>query len=166
MSDKNTHATGLRYHDSADGRVRLLVMDHHPAVRRGLKMRLALEEDLEVVGEAGDADGAIPLARALRPDVILLGAAMPGGPANTETLRTAAPHGVVVVSNFHDASTTRERTREASVATFVAKRRTQGVLLAAIGGAAPANAKRRLHERAPASREEDREDAVRDRGGS
>ena len=59
MADKNIHAKGLRYHDTDDGCVRLLVVDRHPAVRRDLKMRLALEEDLEVVGEAGGATGAL-----------------------------------------------------------------------------------------------------------
>ena len=60
MADKNTHAKGLRYHDTDDGCARLLVVDRQPAVRRGLKMSLGLEENLEVVGEAGDAEGEIP----------------------------------------------------------------------------------------------------------
>ena len=115
MADKNIHAKGLRYHDTDDGCVRLLVVDRHPAVRRDLKMRLALEEDLEVVSEAGgEAGGATevpPLARALRPDVILLDVEMPGGIANTEALRAAAPHSAVVVLTPHDDAATREQAR-------------------------------------------------------
>ena len=170
MADKNTHAKELRYHDTDDGCVRLLVVDRHPAVRRDLKMRLALEEDLEVVSEAGgEAGGATevpPLARALRPDVILLDVEMPGGIANTEALRAAAPHSAVVVLTPHDDAATREQAREAGVAALVAKRRTEGILLAAIRGVAPANAKRRRHGRAPVSREEEHTDAMRDRRGA
>ena len=165
MADKYNRADGLRDHASGAGPIRLLVVDRQPAVRRGLKMRLALEEDLEVVGEAGDADGAIPLARALRPDVILLDIEMPGGIANSEALR-AAPRSAVVVLTLRDDSATRERAREAGAAAFVAKRRTEGILLAAIRGVALANAKRRLHGRAPVSREEEHTDAMRNRRGA
>ncbi|MDQ5810801.1 MAG: hypothetical protein M3358_08630, partial [Actinomycetota bacterium] len=62
MADKYNRAHRLRDHASGVGPLRLLVVDRQPAIRRGLKMRLGLEEDLEVVGEAGDADGAFPLA--------------------------------------------------------------------------------------------------------
>lgn len=82
MIDKNTYADGLR--DHATGPVRLLLLDYRPAVRKGLKMRLALEGDLEVIGEAGDATEAIHLARALSPDVILVGAGTPGASNTAE----------------------------------------------------------------------------------
>jgi CheY-like chemotaxis protein len=130
MADKYIRADGLRDHASGAGPIRLLVVDCQPAVRRGLKMRLGLEEDLEVVGEAGDADGAIPLARALRPDVVLSDVGMPGGIATTEALR-AAPHGAVVVFTLCDDSAARERAGEAGVAAFVVRRWSRGVLLAA-----------------------------------
>lgn len=165
MADKYNRADGLRDHASGAGPIRLLVVDCQPAVRRGLETRLGLEEDLEVVGEAGDADGAIPLARALRPGMILSDVGMPGGIATTEAPRTA-PHGAVVVFTLRDDSATRERAREAGAAAFVAKRRTEGMLLAEIRRVVLANAKRRRHGRAPASGEEGQGDAVRERRGS
>ncbi len=114
--------------------IRLLLVDDQPAVRRGLRMRFALEEDLEVVGEAGDAIEAMLLARTLRPDVILMDVEMPGmsGIAATESLRAAAALSAVVVFTLRDDAATRERARAAGAAAFVAKHRTEEVLLAAI----------------------------------
>ena len=166
MADKYNRADRLRDHASGVGPIRLLVVDRQPAIRRGLKMRLGLEEDLEVVGEAGDAGGAFPLARALRPDVILLDIEMPGGIALTEALRAAAPHSAVVVLTLRDDAATREQARAAGAMAFVAKHRTEGILLASIRGVALANAKRRRHGRAPVSREKEHTDAMRDRRGA
>jgi DNA-binding NarL/FixJ family response regulator len=57
--------------------VRVLVVDDNPVVRSGLLALLALDERLDVVGEAGNGDQAITMARALRPDVTLLDIQMP-----------------------------------------------------------------------------------------
>lgn len=162
MIEKDTHADRLRDHASGASPIRLLlVVDRHPAVRRGLKMRLGLEKDLEVVGEARDVDGAIPLAQTLRPDVILMDVEMQGRVALAEALRPAAPHSAVVALALRDDSAARERAREAGATAFVDKHSTGGILLAAIRGVALANARRR--ERAPVGREKEHTDAMRDR---
>jgi DNA-binding NarL/FixJ family response regulator len=57
--------------------VRVLIVDDHAVVRAGLKLLLEAEDDLEPVGEAGNARDAIFQSRALKPDVILLDVVMP-----------------------------------------------------------------------------------------
>jgi DNA-binding NarL/FixJ family response regulator len=52
--------------------IRILVVDDHPAIRRGLRHLLATCADMEVVGEAADGESALRAARRLVPDVVLL----------------------------------------------------------------------------------------------
>lgn len=58
--------------------IRILISDDHPIVRDGLRKLLSLEEDLEVVGEAGDGEATVLLVEKLDPDVLLLDIRMPG----------------------------------------------------------------------------------------
>jgi two-component system response regulator NreC len=56
---------------------RVLIVDDHAVVRAGLKLLLDAQDDLEAVGEAGNARDAIFEARSLKPDVVLLDVVMP-----------------------------------------------------------------------------------------
>jgi len=58
--------------------IRVLIVDDHAIVRKGIRALLAEIEDIEVVGESGDGQGAIDQAGALEPDVILMDLLMPG----------------------------------------------------------------------------------------
>jgi two-component system nitrate/nitrite response regulator NarL len=118
--------------------IRLLLVDDQRAVRRGLRMRFALEPDLEVIGEAGDATEAVSLVQTLRPDVILMDVDMSGtnGISAIATLRQVAPHSTAVIFTLYDDTATRARAREAGAAAFVAKHQTEEALLATIRRAA------------------------------
>ena len=135
--------------------IRLLLVDDRSAVRTGLKIWLSLEPDLEVVGEASDGAEAISLARALRPDVVLMDVEMPGmdGISATAALHSAAPQSAVVILTLYDDTATRTLAREAGVAAFVAKHQMEETLLAEIRRVAMAHEKQRQHER-PVERHE------------
>jgi len=118
--------------------IRLLVADNEPSVRQGLRMALALETDMTVVGEAADGRAALELAAAARPDVIVMDLEMPGmdGVAATTALRAAAePCPVVMLSIYNDAAS-RRRALDAGAAAYVDKGAGLDPLLKAIRGAA------------------------------
>ena len=57
--------------------IRLLLVDDQPIVRQGLCMRLMLEPDITVVGEASSGEQALVLVESLAPDIVLMDVEMP-----------------------------------------------------------------------------------------
>jgi DNA-binding NarL/FixJ family response regulator len=89
----------------ADEPIRVLIVDDHAVVREGLRTFLELQEGLEVVGEAGDGEEALPLAEGLGPDVILMDLVMPklDGVGAMRELRQRVPGArVIVLTSFLD----------------------------------------------------------------
>ena len=91
--------------------IRIVVVDDHAVVRSGLRLLLEAEDDMEVVGEAGNAHDAVFEVRAQKPDVILLDVVMPGESgieAAPKLLHEAPDAKVLVLSMQDDPSYVRE----------------------------------------------------------
>jgi DNA-binding NarL/FixJ family response regulator len=88
--------------------LKLLIADDHAVVRDGLKMLIATQPDLAIVGEAADGEQAVELAGKLHPDVVIMDVAMPrfgGGKATEALLRRSPDSKVLVLSGYCDEET-------------------------------------------------------------
>src|SRR5690606_27679277 len=86
-------------------KIKVLVVDDHPVVRKGLLSCLAGKENLKIVGEASNGAEALKLVKELTPDIVLMDFAMPGmdGLAVTETLRKEAPQTKVLILSMQSS---------------------------------------------------------------
>ena len=85
--------------------IKILLVDDQPLFREGLRTLLSVQSDFEIVGEAGNGEEAIKLARTLQPAVVLMDLQMPvlDGVAATRCLKTEQPDcRVIVLTTFDD----------------------------------------------------------------
>src|SRR3954447_26167980 len=85
--------------------IKILLVDDQPLFREGLRTLLSVQADFEVVGEAGNGEEAIRLARSLQPSVVLMDLQMPvlDGVAATRRLRAVQPGcRIIVLTTFDD----------------------------------------------------------------
>jgi len=90
---------------SASNPIRVMIVDDHDMVRRGLIAFLRVKADLELVAEASDGQEAVDLCEQVRPDVVLMDLVMPGmdGTAATQIIRQRWPHvQVVALTSFEE----------------------------------------------------------------
>jgi len=86
-------------------RISVMLADDHPVVREGLRALLAVQPDLELVGEAADGAEAVALAATLVPDVVLMDLVMPelDGVEATRRIRDVSPMTkVIALTSFDD----------------------------------------------------------------
>jgi len=85
-------------------RIRILLVEDHVVVRQGTRQLLEREQDLEVIGEAGDGEEAVRLASQLKPDVIIMDVAMPklSGIEATKQIKELLPSTIVLVLTGYD----------------------------------------------------------------
>ncbi len=85
--------------------IRILIVDDHHVVRRGLAFFLKTQRDIDIIGEGGNGKEAVELARALKPDLILMDLVMPvmDGIQATKIIKTEMPDiKIMMLTSFSD----------------------------------------------------------------
>ena len=91
--------------------IRILIADDHALMRVGLRSMLSDEPDLKIVGEAANGEEAVRLAKALRPDVVIMDLMMPklnGSEATRKILQFLPGAKVVILTSFGSSDELRE----------------------------------------------------------
>jgi DNA-binding NarL/FixJ family response regulator len=115
-------------------KITVLLVDDHSLVRRGFRRMLEDEADMEVVGEAGDGEEAIKLAKQFRPQVIIMDCALPGmnGLQATRQIIKDSPDTAVLMLSMHSENTWVRQAIEAGAKGYVLKNALELELGAAI----------------------------------
>jgi DNA-binding NarL/FixJ family response regulator len=104
-------------------KITVLLVDDHSLVRRGFRRMLEDEIDMEVVGEAGDGEESVKLAKQLKPQVIVMDCALPGmnGLQATRQIIEDLPETAVLVLSMHSENTWVRQAIEAGAKGYVLK---------------------------------------------
>ena len=115
-------------------KIRVLLVDDHAIVRAGLRMILAAEPDMTMVGEAADGESALRMTEETHPDVVVMDISMPGigGLEGIRRLKESVPDTQVVVLTMHEDQRYFFQALEAGASGYVIKGAAPIELLTAI----------------------------------
>ena len=118
-------------------KIRILLADDHLIVRMGMASILSFEEDMEVVGEAGNGLDAVKMAAELSPDVVLMDLQMPelGGADATAKIHEANPNIKILILTTFGTSADLKKAMDGGAAGALIKNSSQNEIIAAIRGA-------------------------------
>lgn len=104
-------------------KITVLLVDDHSLVRRGFRRMLEDESDMEVIGEAGDGENAIKLAKDLHPQVVVMDCALPGmnGLEATREILGQSPDTAVLMLSMHTENTWVRQAIEAGAKGYILK---------------------------------------------
>jgi len=103
--------------------LRILIVDDHEVIRRGLRSLLSSRPEWEICGEAADGQAAVEKVGSLHPDLVLMDVTMPvmTGTEATRAIRSRQPETKVIIISQNEPEVTRRLAREAGAAAYVAK---------------------------------------------
>ena len=104
-------------------KITVLLVDDHSLVRRGFRRMLEDESDMEVVGEAGDGEESVKLAKQLHPQVVVMDCALPrmNGLDATRQIMEECPDTAVLMLSMHSESTWVRQAIDAGAKGYVLK---------------------------------------------
>ena len=113
---------------------RVLIVDDHPILRKGLSMMINQEPDLVVCGEAEDAHKAMELIERVKPDMVIVDISLPGvdGVELLKNIRTRFGDLPALVVSMHDESLFAERALRAGARGYIMKQEALDDVLTAI----------------------------------
>jgi PAS domain S-box-containing protein len=116
--------------------LKVLIVDDHESVRRGIRSLLSLAPHTAVCGEAGDGLGALMKARTLRPDIVIMDVSMPrmDGIEATKILRQELPETEVIVISQNDPMLVAPQVAKTGARAYIAKSKLGVQLLPTIEG--------------------------------
>ncbi len=115
-------------------KISVLLVDDHSLVRRGFRRMLEDESDMLVVGEAGNGDEAIKMAKSLKPQVIVMDCALPGqsGLVATRKILDSNSEIAILMLSMHSEDTLVRQALDAGARGYVLKSAVDLELAAAI----------------------------------
>lgn len=115
-------------------KLRILIAEDHLSVREGFRLIIESQEDMEVVGEAGDGRTAVEMARALQPDIVLMDISMPelNGLKASAKLKRVAPDIKILTLTRHTDEAYLKELMQAGVSGYVLKQSATTELIHAI----------------------------------
>ncbi len=123
-------------------KIKVLIADDHAIVREGIKLILSREQDIEIVGEAGNGREALDLVAKLKPQVVVMDISMPemGGIEATKQVKETWPKVNVLALTMHEDESYVFQLLKAGASGYVLKRGAAQDLVQAIRSAAKGEA--------------------------
>jgi DNA-binding NarL/FixJ family response regulator len=119
---------------AAAARKTVLIVDDHPLMRQGLALLINQQHDLQVCGEAEEAQGAMREIALMRPDILILDISLsgPDGLELLKSIRASEPYLPVLVLSMHDEAIYAERALRAGANGYIMKQEASEKVLIAV----------------------------------